>query len=94
VRPSGTPRYIWVKLNRGYGFGQETKYGSWDDDPNYCFIFTPTTESPEESYGIRTLRNFLDYDLNGPLQEGDIIQLENNLENVDVTNCQFDYGQI
>lgn len=94
MRPSGTPRYIWVKLNRGYGFDQETKYGSWEDDPNYCFIFTPTTESPGESYGIRTLRNFLDYDLNGPLQEGDIIQLENNLQNVDVTNCQFDYGQI
>ena len=69
-------------------------YGTWADDPNYCFIFTPTTESPNEAYGIRTLRNFLDYDRQEPFRAGDIIRLENALQDVDVTYCQFDYGWI
>ena len=90
--PSGTPRYIYAAIHRDFGMRQQTLYGTWADAPNFCFVFCPESLEYWEPYQIRTLRNFLSEERDRPFVKGQIIRLENILENVNVDGCTFLYG--
>lgn len=87
------PSKLYVKLNRTFGFGQQTLWGTWADTPNYAFVFTPTNEAPNETYLLRVLGNFLSAEYVEPLVPG-IYPVENPLANIDVSNLTFSWGNI
>lgn len=76
---------LYVRFERNFGFGDETLWGGYDNEAQMLFVFTPTDNAPDESYGIRAFRNFLSEDFTSPFRRGQIVTITNLLGAVDVT---------
>ena len=79
VHPFGLVDTLYVKFNRDFGFNGETMWGDYADPNTMLFVFTPTTDSPAETYQVRAFRNFLSEERSIPFEVGDVVSIHNDL---------------
>lgn len=82
---TGMLQTVYARVNRTFAINQATEYGSPDNWKEYCSVFTPSTEYPDDSYGVLVW-----IDWNGTadaLQSGDVIECVNATGAADVTDC-------
>lgn len=89
--PSGVTNRLFVKFNYSFGFGSEWLWGGYQDIDKMLFVFTPTDQAPDETYQVRGFRNFLSEEQRSPFEVGDVIEIVNVLESVDVSNIQTEF---
>jgi hypothetical protein len=65
---------VWVRLNQGFGFGEETR---WTGNSNQQLdIYTPTNQYPDDYYGVCNLWGQLcGFDQDVPFVSGQIIEM-------------------
>lgn len=80
IHPTGWVRTLYVKFNRDFGFNGETLWGGYNDPNTMLFVFTPTTDYPDETYQVRAFRNFLSEERKVPFCNGDVVRIHNVLE--------------
>lgn len=80
VHPVGWVRTLYVKFNRDFGFNGETMWGGYSDPNTMLFVFTPTTDYPDETYQVRAYRNFISGVRSRPIKAGDVMSIYNALE--------------
>lgn len=79
VRPRGSSSVLYVRFGADVGFGGERFFGGYENPDGMMFIFTPTTDAPDETYQIRAYRNFLSEDYSQPFAAGQVVRIENPL---------------
>lgn len=80
IHPHGWVDTLYVKFNRDFGFNGETLWGGYSDPNTMLFVFTPTTDYPDETYQVRAFRNFLSGERSTPFRVGDVMRIHNDLE--------------
>ena len=55
-------------------------WGGYSDPNTMLFVFTPTTDYPDETYQVRAFRNFLSGERTRPFKVGDVMRIHNDLE--------------
>lgn len=91
IRPQGAVNTVYVKFNKPIGFNEEHLWGSWDNPDEMMFIFTPTTEAPNETYQVRCYLNFLSEDFDTPFSCGDIVKCFNPIGAIDLSDVKLSF---
>jgi hypothetical protein len=86
IRPHGLTDTLYVRLNTDFGFNDEHLWGGYADPNSMMFIFTPTSEYPQESYQVRAFRNFLSSERSTPYKAGDVVRIFDVLEKMNADN--------
>lgn len=92
VHPVGWVDTLYVKFNREFGFNRETMWGGYSDPNTMLFVFTPTTDYPDESYQVRAFRNFLSGERGRPFKVGDVVRIHNDLELMNSDDFQIAFN--
>lgn len=91
IPPHGLTDTLYVHFGADFGFDGEHLWGGYTDPDSMMFIFTPTSDYPQESYQVRAYRNFLSEERLAPFKAGDVIRIFDVLEkmNADTFTTQF-----
>lgn len=88
IRPYGYTDTLFVKFHHDFGFGSERMWGGYDNPSEMMFVFTPTFESPSESYQIRAYRNFLSNMKTSRFTAESVYRISNVLGPIDVSDIK------
>lgn len=80
IPPHGLTDTLYVRFGADFGFDSEHLWGGYNDPNSMMFIFTPTTDYPQETYQVRAYRNFLSNERSTPYKAGDVVRIFNVLE--------------
>jgi len=83
---------LFVKFNRKFGFNGETLWGGYADPNTMLFVFTPTVDSPAETYQVRAFRNFLSEERTEPFSKGNVVRIHNDLESMNSDEFQIAFN--
>lgn len=86
ILPHGMTDTLYVRFGADFGFDGEHLWGGYADPDSMMFIFTPTSDYPQESYQVRAYRNFLSDERSEPFKAGDVVRIFNALEAVVADN--------
>lgn len=91
ILPHGLTDTLYVRFGADFGFDDEKLWGDYADPNSMMFIFTPTTDYPQETYQVRAYRNFLSNERSTPFKAGDVVRIFDVLEkmNADAFTTQF-----
>lgn len=92
VHPFGFVDTLFVKFNRDFGFNGETMWGGYANPNTMLFVFTPTTDSPTETYQVRAFRNFLSEERTKPFRVGNVVRIHNDLEAMESDDFQIAFN--
>ena len=86
ILPHGLTDTLYVRLGADFGFDGEQLWGGYAEPNSMMFIFTPTSDYPQETYQVRAYRNFLSKERSVPYKAGDVIRIFNVLEKMNADN--------
>lgn len=86
ILPHGMTDTLYVRLGSDFGFNGEHYWGGYDNPNSMMFIFTPTSDYPQETYQVRAYRNFLSEERSTPYKAGDVIRIFDVLEKMNADN--------
>lgn len=69
---------LYVKLYRGYGFGDKSDYGDQGVSFNSLGIHTPDEETPDDAYWVDLWVDYVSSDGDEPFAAGQIVTVTNN----------------
>ena len=92
VLPNGWVDTLYVKFIRDFGFNGETLWGGYADPNRMLFVFTPTTDYPDEIYQVRAFRNFLSEERSVPFRKGNVVRIHNDLEAMESDEFQIAFN--
>lgn len=92
VHPFGIVDTLFVKFNRDFGFNGETMWGGYANPNTMLFVFTPTTDYPNETYQVRAFRNFLSKERTMPFRKGNVVRIHNDLEAIESDEFQIAFN--
>lgn len=77
---------LYVRFGNDFGFDGEQLWGGYTDPDSMMFIFTPTSEYPQETYQVRAFKNFLSDERYESYKAGDVVKIFNALEQMNADN--------
>jgi len=92
VHPFGMVDTLYIKFNRDFGFNGETMWGGYANPNTMLFVFTPTTDYPNETYQVRAFRNFLSKERTMPFRKGNVVRIHNDLEAMESDEFQIAFN--
>ena len=92
VHPFGFVDTLYVKFNRDFGFNGETMWGGYANPNTMLFVFTPTTDYPNETYQVRAFRNFFSKERSMPFRKGNVVRIHNDLEAMESDEFQIAFN--
>ena len=92
IHPFGMVDTLFVKFNRDFEFNGETLWGGYSDPNRMLFVFTPTTDYPDETYQVRAFRNFLSEERSVPFRKGNVVRIHNDLETMKSDDFQIAFN--
>lgn len=91
IKPYGLTDTLYVYFRKDFEFNDERLWGSYANPNTMLFVFTPTDQSPTETYQIRAFRNFLSEEFTEPFKKGSVYQITNVLGPIDVSEIKTAY---
>lgn len=67
-------------------------WGGYANPNTMLFVFTPTADSPTETYQVRAFRNFLSEERTKPFRVGNVVRIHNDLEAMESDEFQIAFN--